>query len=129
MFFVGQKVTCVNDRRWPRGYQFKPNFPKRGGVYTIRKIIYCRADRHDEDGLLLEEIINPRKLLMTPRGTRRRVELAFRMSRFRTLRATNIDIFTAMLEPQNEVRRFTMAPNSPHIGLPVVSWVTEKADA
>jgi hypothetical protein len=69
--------------------------PAHGRIYTIRGIVPCIARGFDEDGLHLVEIVNrPRRW---PEG--RRTELAFRISRFRPLRSTNIDVFLQMLEP------------------------------
>jgi hypothetical protein len=45
------------------------------------------------------EIVNPAITIRVPNGNRRTNEMAFRMSRFRPLRATNIDVFLEMLEP------------------------------
>src|SRR5262245_24665425 len=97
MFFVGQKVTCVNDRNWPHWseYGYTPTFPRKGSVYTVRAIVPCVVRGHDEDGLHLVEIVNPTQT--AKEGSM--FELAFRMSRFRPLRATNIDLFLEMLEP------------------------------
>lgn len=97
-FRVGQRVVCVNTRNWPRDDR-RPTYPKRGAVYTVRAIYPGRAHGYDEDGLRLVEIVNRRGTYWSPDGRRRRCELAFRMSRFRPLRTTNIDVFTRMLEP------------------------------
>ena len=102
MFYVGQKVIYVNDRRssdarhcvWDR-----ETFPKVGSIYTIRAIVECRvAYGYDEDGLLLMEIVNRPDHYVSPRG-RITHELAFRVSRFRPIQTTSIDVFTDMLEP------------------------------
>jgi hypothetical protein len=101
-FRVGQRVVCVNTSRWPRWlwrFGFKLTLPKQGGVYTVRAIYAGRADGRNEDGVWLVEIVNPTLLLKAPNGRLSTTELAFRMSRFRPLRTTNIDVFTAMLEP------------------------------
>jgi hypothetical protein len=101
VFFVGQKVTCVNDRNWPLASNFPgytPTFPRKGAVYTVRAIALRIMRGYDEDGLHLEEIVNPVLTIKSDTGTRES-ELAFRMSRFRPLRATNIDVFLEMLEP------------------------------
>ena len=98
MFFVGQKVKCVNDRNWPTPRQFgayTPLLPVRGRVYTVREVVPMMREGWDEDGLLLEEIVNP--IQTRPNGNT--FELTFRMSRFRPVRTTSIDIFRAMLEP------------------------------
>jgi hypothetical protein len=108
MFFVGQKVTCVNDRNWPHRSKFgyAPTFPRKGSIYTVRAIAPRIIHGHDEDGLLLAEIVNPPLVFQSADGTReselafRESELAFRKSRFRPIRATNIDVFLEMLEPE-----------------------------
>jgi hypothetical protein len=98
VFHVGQKVVCVNDQAWPRAYGYTPKLPKCGVIYTIRAIIDCRAWGYDEDGLLLAEIVNPKRIHVT-RFRPRLSEVKFRMSRFRPVRTTNIDVFLKMLEP------------------------------
>jgi hypothetical protein len=97
-FHVGQRVVCVNTCNWPR-YEHRPALPTRGGVYTVRAIVSCVADGYDEDGLRLVEIVNPKRRLRWPSGRCQRIELCFRMSRFRPVRTTSIDVFTRMLEP------------------------------
>jgi hypothetical protein len=93
MFFVGQRVVCINDRDWPPRSWLPRNviLPAKGAIYTVREIVPTRLEGWDENGLRLREIVNPKRA--------RRPELAFRMSRFRPLRATNIDVFLEMLEP------------------------------
>ena len=100
VFYVGQKVVCVKDRRYPGGYPYVPKLPKQGCVYTIREIVPCRAQGYDEDGMRLVEIINPVRIHSFPLG-RRKSELSFRLSRFRPVHTTNIDVFLKMLEPQD----------------------------
>ena len=70
----------------------------RGAVYTIRHIIAREAYGYAEDGLLLEEIINPALQYRSPRGPIT-IELMFRIRRFRPVRSTNIDVFLKMLVP------------------------------
>ena len=43
MFFVGQKVTCVNDSRWPHRsmLRYVPSFPKKGATYKDRRDESC----------------------------------------------------------------------------------------
>lgn len=96
-FHVGQKVVCVNTRNWPRD-SYRPTLPKRGAVYTVRAIVPCRGQGYDEDGIRLAEIVNPTLSLRCPNGQRIWTELAFRMSRFRPVRTTSIEVFTQMLE-------------------------------
>jgi hypothetical protein len=104
MFFVGQRVSCTNDRNWPTPRDFgdySPILPVRGRVYTVRAIL--RRPEWDEGGLHLVEIVNPVRLRRS-----RAFELAFRQSRFRPLRATNIDLFLEMLEPAPEPMRIEL---------------------
>src|SRR5262245_41415899 len=92
--YVGQKIVCVNVRHWPRGFGYKPTLPKKGSVYTIRAIVPCRVLYGlDEDGLHLVEIVNPTQVSIF------KFELAFRMSRFRPVHTTSIEVFEKMLEP------------------------------
>jgi hypothetical protein len=95
---IKQRVICVNDRRWPGGYTYVPKLPKMGSVYTIRTIVPCKVYGYDEDGLFLVELVNPVRVHNSPRGPMKG-ELKFRVSRFRPVHTTNIDVFLAMLEP------------------------------
>ena len=98
MLHLGQKVICVRDSNWPRGpYGYTPTLPQKGVVYTIRAIVPCRAlFGRDEDGLHLVEIVNP---TLPRKSGWVNGELAFRISRFRPVRTTSIDVFTKMLKP------------------------------
>jgi hypothetical protein len=96
-FYVSCKVVCTNARKWPR-YPKPVTLPTEGAVYTIRAIVDCHALGYDEDGLLLEEIVNPVCLRDSPSGPFRG-EVCFRISRFRPVRTTSIEVFQKMLEP------------------------------
>jgi hypothetical protein len=94
MFYVGQKVVCVNAK--PRS----PNWPgtKRvveGAVYTIRAVYFEK--RQNATGVLLSEIVNE---FAPSIGC----EPGFLASRFRPVveRKTDISIFTDMLTPKTE---------------------------
>ena len=102
-FHIGQRVVCVNARFSDRVPCER--YPKRHAVYTVRAMVPRRAHGYDEDGLYLVEIVNARGRYRCPDGRRRRCEVAFRMSRFRPVRTTNIEVFTRMLEP---------VPTAPH---------------
>jgi hypothetical protein len=93
---VGQKVVCVRDSRWPPCESYVPTLPKKGFIYTIRAIVPCKALGFNEDGMLLEEIVNPVRLLYSPRLGFAEGELKFRISRFRPVRTT------ARCAPQGE---------------------------
>jgi hypothetical protein len=88
-FRVGQKVACIHhvplDQR-----RFDCVYAEKGGVYTVRDI-YLNQGR---DLLLLQEIRNP----AGPTGD----EYGFNARGFRPVvkRKTSIEIFTAMLKPQ-----------------------------
>jgi hypothetical protein len=99
---IGQKVVCIDDRRGNAGRYDHETLPQRGSVYTIREIVPCKDLGYDEDGLRLVEIVNPGGWYVSPSGPVLR-ELAFRVSRFRPVRTTNIDVFRQMLEPQRVV--------------------------
>ena len=62
MLHIGQKVVGVRDNRWPPCTSYVPTLPKKGVVYTIRAIAPCKALGYNEDGLHLEEIVNPIRL-------------------------------------------------------------------
>src|SRR6476620_7200793 len=94
---VGQRVVYVNDCGCSSGYE-NDTLPKLGCVYTVRVIIPCKCYGYSEDGLRLVEIVNTPKQYASPTGPMVH-ELAFRVSRFRPLRTTNIDAFLKMLEP------------------------------
>jgi hypothetical protein len=95
MLYVGQRVVYVDDRRKNLITHPHETLPKLGSVYTVRDIIPCRAlYGDDEDGLYLVEIVNPVRI---------KYELAFRVSRFRPVQTTNIDVFLRMLKPTRVV--------------------------
>ena len=94
MFYVGQKVVCVNGNFIDRDKHFYPDdvLPVTGGVYTVRELF----SRHRKPGMRLIEIRNP---LHNHCGCL--MECGFHRSRFRPLieRKTDISIFTRMLTP------------------------------
>ena len=99
-FHVGQRVVCINDRPRAGGNAGKggETLPKAGTTYTIRELVpagpLCR-----NDCVRLEEIVNAVRRYTAASGERVWVELTFRADRFRPIRTTNIEVFTAMLEP------------------------------
>jgi hypothetical protein len=50
-FRVGQKVVCIDASGIKKSFEMCPNRPVKGCVYTVRSIF--------DDGLLLEEVVNP----------------------------------------------------------------------
>jgi len=127
VFFVGQRVVCVNTSHWPTPRQFgytDPILPILGRVYTVRALVPKGAFRKGtfaepaEDGLRLVEIMNK----AWRRTCGRKLELAFRVSRFRPLRATNIDVFLRMLEPVPAVHLVQFVQF-------VGPWAAERTDA
>ena len=98
MLNVGQRVVCVDDRREALDAYALETLPKRGSIYTIREIVPCKVFGFDEDALRLVEIVNPALEYLAPSGSVTH-ELAFRISRFRPVRTTSIDVFLEMLEP------------------------------
>ena len=112
-FHVGQKVICVNDLGNTSGYTYGPTLPKRGSVYTIREIVPRGAYGYDEDGLFLVEIVNPLCIHLFPSGPMKG-ELQFRVSRFRPIRTTSIDVFLAMLEPTPVHGPVELVPSNRH---------------
>lgn len=90
---IGQLVVCINDIEM--GNRFIDEIkPVKGQIYTIRDIeIYV-----SKTGLLLEEIINkPRNYLHPDTLEVEYKEAVYLSCRFRPLRKTSIDVFTAML--------------------------------
>ena len=87
MFFIGQQVVCIDDNFAPARRLFK--LPVKGQIYTIRGFM-------DEDGddlaVWLEEIVNNPAHFRDGFG-----ECSFYVWRFRPLKATDISIFTAIL--------------------------------
>jgi hypothetical protein len=102
MFFVGQRVVCVNDAEWPdwlSRQDYIPTLPERGRVYRAREImLQVPAWGHAEDGLWLAEIVNP-PIVVRHWGSAIVTELAFLQSRFRPLHTSHLDVFLDMLEP------------------------------
>lgn len=96
MFYVGQKVVCVEPSRGG-GYP-DDIVPYVGGIYTIRGIDANRAGGAYHTGLFLEEIVNP---LRGYAGYVVLSEASFRATRFRPLteRKTDISVFRALLNP------------------------------
>ena len=101
MFFVGQKVVCVNVT--PRRDGLRPRYrstaiPVLGAVYTIRELFDANPYGYDEVGLLVEEVVNPVRRYIAKTGPVK-CEQFWLSYRFRPVRTTNIDVFLEMLEP------------------------------
>lgn len=92
---VGQKVICVDDLPRPPSLRTDEAIPTKGCVYHVREIVPLKHLGADDDGLLVGEIVNPRRLYVTPAGEFT-CELSFRVSRFRP--APSIDVFRKVLE-------------------------------
>jgi hypothetical protein len=88
-FHVGQRVVCVDLS--PRGKYLHH-------AVWVRDAFDARPYGFDQDGLLLEEIINPVLDYLAPAGPVR-IEQFFLAIRFRPLRTTSVEVFTRMLEP------------------------------
>lgn len=90
-FHVGQMVVCVDDK--PAAPKWGGvSFPVRGRVYTIRAVF-----RHTSgaDGVWLEELRNPF-------AAKYGLEWGYKARRFRPVKTTSIDQFTALLNPAPE---------------------------
>lgn len=98
MFEVGQQVVCVDDHfDHPNRHGF--HRPTKGDRYIVREFV---PDFGGEPCIRLSEIINPPVVW---RGDVFPEELAFKASRFRPIRKTDISIFTAMLNKAPEKER------------------------
>ncbi|RUU79990.1 hypothetical protein [Mesorhizobium sp. M7A.F.Ca.MR.362.00.0.0] len=96
----GMKVVCV--KTWSsRGYGYGDEIgPVAGNTYTIREIGYFRSENQGHLQVRLCEIVNKARPYRDI-GVR---EQSFRASRFRPVqnRATDISIFTALLNPSED---------------------------
>lgn len=95
MFRIGQRVVCIRDVNEGYGWAAtnKYSVPKVGCVYTIR-------DFDGADGLRVEEVVNPlMDCIHTATGLHIFDEPSFDTDRFRPVKETSIDVFTAMLAP------------------------------
>jgi hypothetical protein len=61
MFYIGQKVVCVNDRFPPVLYEFAFQIPKKGHIYTVREKQSCvhAVTGNRGLGLHFRELHNP----------------------------------------------------------------------
>jgi|ERR1700693_2478 hypothetical protein len=58
MWFIGQKVVCINDRFPTHIFEWTANVPRQGRIYTIRTIEWgkCLYTRQPTLGLFLHEL-------------------------------------------------------------------------
>jgi len=101
MFYIGQRVVCIDDKFLGENGVFDPTFaercpnlPVKGGIYTVRGFVVPYVGYPGQPGMLLEEIVNRPSLYVE--GT---FEPSFFPSHFRPLaeRPTDISIFTGIL--------------------------------
>lgn len=80
-FYVGQKVVCVDDNWIDFNWNYVPNKPTRGQVYTVRAVGEQAAGPQDEITLMLWlcEITNEPRWWRGPR----KEEAGFIVTRFR----------------------------------------------
>lgn len=93
-FHVGQLVVCVDDKPREPKMAHLIAWPVKGLVYTIRGF----AETTDGLGLYIEEIVNTKQPL---RGGGFG-EPAYYPERFRPVRKTSIEAFSAMLNTTKE---------------------------
>lgn len=97
MFYVGQKVVCVDDKSHPGASWGSTETPKCGDIYTVSGVLLS-----NDDVLVLHliEIQRDResRAIFGP-------DVGFGAYRFRPLINTDISMFEAMLNPQRETER------------------------
>jgi hypothetical protein len=102
MFYIGQRIVCVDDRFLGENGVFDPTFaercpnlPVKGRIYTVRGFVVPYVGYPGQPGILLEELVNPPSLYVE--GT---FEPSFNFSHLRPLveRRTDISIFTRILD-------------------------------
>jgi hypothetical protein len=87
-WYVGQSIVCIDDRDQRPGWTGPVVYPVKGQTYTIREI----STEGGPCGFRLEEILNEK--LRGPYGL---FEPRFNPRRFRPVKNTSIDVFTALL--------------------------------
>ena len=62
MFYVGQRVVCINGRFHPLVWEWADHVPVEGDVYTVRSVRTgtCPVDESYGPAIWLEELLNPR---------------------------------------------------------------------
>lgn len=93
-FHIGQLVVCVDDKPREPKMAHLIAWPVKGLVYTIRGF----KETADGLGLYIEEIVNREQKLRD--GTFG--EPGYYLDRFRPVRKTSIEAFTAMLNTTKE---------------------------
>jgi hypothetical protein len=93
---IGSLVECINDVFDLKQLKLIDNKPKKGKIYTIRRIQHYP---NNKVGVLLEEIIN--EPLITP-NVDGLFEPTFNIERFRELPEINIDELTEIFELDNK---------------------------
>jgi hypothetical protein len=94
---VGAKVVCITKAVSP--VILRHNYPKQGGIYTVRKVVFASAD--GKPCLLLNEVVN---FIWEPGISQR--EPAFGAENFRPLISQQDDIethFKALLDVPEQV--------------------------
>ncbi len=62
MFYVGQKVVCINGRFHPLVWEWADHVPIKGEIYTVRQVLSgtCPVDHSSGSAIRLHELINPK---------------------------------------------------------------------
>lgn len=94
MFHIGQQVVCVDDKFEPKARTVFDALPVRSRIYHVRNVYVSLVT--GSPAINLDEIVG------APARTCPTRECGFFAARFRPVRKTNIDIFTAMLTPVKE---------------------------
>lgn len=106
MFWIGQKVVCVDDSpsddpRCGPGGDWVPNYPKRGQIYTVRGI-------SNTGSIVLDEIMNPIREFLGGDA-----EAHWKPHRFRPLVEKSTDTGMAILREILDRETVTDKPRKP----------------
>ena len=90
---TGSKVICINDSNYSSDAKIKFNkLPKKGRIYTVRRLQPNYERRNGPDGVLLEGFYGKNLLIQNFDGTMIVDEYSFKMLRFRELQPEELKL-------------------------------------